>query len=98
MSPEKNKFDIDIEITTINSTLDRILNHHVEFKDMFKSMASKMEGITTIISQEKLERTDAINEIKDQLHGRINTILFRILGGVGMFVLGIIMWLIQNKN
>lgn len=87
-----------IEITEIKTILERILDHHNEFKSKFDKMDSKVSEMIDSIHDEKTERLESIQSIKDELHGRINTIMFSILGGAGLFVMGIVMWLIEGRK
>lgn len=92
------KFNPELEIMQINSTLDRILNHHDEFKKSIQAIGNKLEEINTRLHNEETTRLTNNQSIKDELHGRINQILFSILGGAGLFVAGIIMWIIETKK
>lgn len=98
MVKENEFYDSKLEIMQIKSTLDRILTHHDEFKTLFKEIGTKIEAIGTQVHEEETDRISSMQSIKDELHGRINQILFSILGGAGLFVVGIIMWIIETKK
>lgn len=92
------KFNAELEIMQINTTLDRLLIHHDDFKKSISAIGSKLEEINNRLHNEETSRLTNIQSIKDELHGRINQILFSILGGAGLFVAGIIMWIIETKK
>lgn len=88
----------ELEIAQIKTTLDRILVHHDDFKKMFEKMDGKLDDVSKQVHGEETARMKSVETIKDELHGRINQILFSILGGAALFVGGIIMWIIETKR
>jgi|JI10StandDraft_1071094.scaffolds.fasta_scaffold515820_3 hypothetical protein len=89
---------IEAEILLIQSQLERILGHHDKFERKLDSMGLDIADTKKIINQEKEKRMDAIAAIKDELHGRINTILVSILGGASLFITGIITWVVTREH
>lgn len=87
----------NIEIVQIKSTLERILDHQVEFKNSFKLTNGKIDGLHERINSEEKRRLEHVQSIKDEIHGRINMILFSILGGAGLFITGVIMFVLERK-
>lgn len=90
-----NKFVPDVIV--MQNDIRRILDHHSEFRKLFSSMNEKLNEVVKSVYDEKSDRLKSLDEIKDQIHGRINMILFSILGGAIMFISGIVMWVIQSK-
>jgi hypothetical protein len=87
----------ETQIVVMQNTLDRILGHHDEFKDNFSSLNKNVAELIQVIHREKTERMSAIYAIKDELHGRINKILFSILGGAVLFIVGIVTFVFQQR-
>lgn len=97
-----NEVSDKFELMRLKTTLDRVLNHQIEFKaelkQIVKNINDKFELLNTIITSEEKNRMAHVHEIKDKIHERINTILFSCLGGSFLFISGIIMWVISRKE
>lgn len=83
--------DMQTEVVLIQNQLERILGHHEKFEESF-------EKLFDLVTDERTDRMNSIASIKDELHGRINAILFSILGGAGLFIAGIITWVVTTKG
>lgn len=96
MEPEN--LTTDQELIFIKSSMKRILEHHVDFKNTFKDVTQKIDGLIDIIHKEKTDRLEKMGEIKNELHGRINTMIFSFLGGSLVFIGGIVTWVITRTS
>lgn len=96
------KFNPELEIIQINTTLDRILNHHQEFKQGFDKFGSKIDLIMDRINAVDKDRIESMQIIRDELktefRSEFKNIYLSIIGGAMMFIGGIIMWIIETKK
>lgn len=96
------KFNAELEIMQINTTLDRILNHHQEFKNGFDKFGNKIDLIMERINSVDKDRIESIQNIKDEIKSEFRSefknIYLSIIGGAMMFIGGIIMWIIETKK
>jgi hypothetical protein len=69
------------------------LDHHENFEQLIKRILDKQE-------KEKDERVSQSSLIKDELHGRINKIIFSVLGGsIGIILMMVVLFVQQvTKN
>lgn len=90
----------EIELVGIKSTLDRILNHHDDFKDMFIKVFDKLDNYKTEMHDldSKIDAGD--NEVKNECKDGVREIYRNVaLGGLGVItalVGGFFAW-ISNK-
>lgn len=101
ISKEEYK-NICIDVATISTTMERVLDHHKDFKARFDFVDSKLEMLTKFINSESKEINKEIKLVENTINERISKILFKILfsaalGSAG-FISGIIIWLVQNHK
>lgn len=97
MSPE-SKLSIEAEILLMNQKIQRILDHHIEFKDDIFAIRESIDSIKSSQHKEEVNRLAENSEIRNELHGRINQILYSILGGAFLFLSGIALWIVTGKH
>lgn len=92
------KMDINTEVILIQNQLNRILGHQKNAEDKFLLVEQKFDKLFDLLHKEKDARMAANSDIKGELHGRINGIIFSILGGAALFIGGIITWVITKPS
>lgn len=87
------------EVTRVEFRLmfDRILDHHKAFGERLETLDEKVSSIVERVHGESLSRMHSLDDIKKELHGRVNSILVSITGGAALFILGVIMFLLEKK-
>lgn len=88
---------VQFDMVAMKSDQKRILEHHEKFYNMFSRVEQTLGTLNDKIHEIQKANLSESQKIKDELHGRINMILFSILGGAFMFIAGVVMWVVQTK-
>jgi hypothetical protein len=80
MNQEEPSFDVRFDIAEIKKDLRRILDHHIEFKQMFKKVEDKQHS-------EELERKHEDSLIRAECKEGVSQIYKNVAGyGIGLVV------------
>lgn len=65
---------VEVEIVKIKSTQDRILSHHLDFKEALSGIKNSIDGIKGIISQKESESRERDTGISKDCQDEIKSI------------------------